>query len=376
MNRNGLAAIVSGAFDAALNDELWEPWFPNLASVLGGTGTVAFVIDAERQSIERPVSLWAPAKAIDEYLAGYWQYDSQLPIASSFEGLGTFVDLHDTDTSNPEVTDYLKWQRSIANADHQMTAVVPLGGGSQRLAYCIHRAPDLGPTPKHQLRALNRILPEIQRAAMLGFRHGEMLQSAFWDGIIVGRADQTALLLDEHGRVIRHTDAANKLISKRDGLDISGGKLRTLDRGDEPAFQSMIRQAIDAVPARSGAMRLTRPSGKLPLIAICYPLVRSSRMLAPVEAAALITIIDPNMRPMAPKALYREAFGLTAREAELAALLMSGHSVDSAAASLGMAMPTVRTHMRRLFEKTATSGQAALIRLLSQIASGGSTSQR
>jgi DNA-binding CsgD family transcriptional regulator len=260
----------------------------------------------------------------------------------------------------------MAWQRD-AGMDHHMAASVPLAGDI-RAGLSIHRSVADGYTPAAEHRKLRAILPQVSQAMRLGFVHNKMLEDAFWDGITIGKADQIALLLDERGRVVRYTDAAGRFISKRDGLDISRSRLRALRPGQDAALQAMIKQAIETVSPRSGAGRITRPSGRVALIVVCYPLPRSRRMLAPAEAAALVTVVDPSIHRRSPPDLYRQAFGLTVREAELAALLLSGHSVDSAAALMEMAMPTARTHMRHLFEKTATPGQGALIRLLTQIA--------
>lgn len=367
MEWNILGQIVEAAFQAALCDELWGNWFPDLAAALGGTGVVAFILDAEQRTVERSVSIWSPARAVDEYFAGYGAYDPQLPLAFSFEGLGTFVDLAGTDTSEPMVADYLKWQRSVANSAHHMTAIVPLGGGGKSLAFSIHREPALGPTPSAAQQALDGVLPDIQRAAALGLRHNEMLQNAFWDGAIVGRADQIAFLIDEQGRVMRHTDAASRLISQRDGLDIRQGVLRPSDPADDRVFARLIGQCIRRTDPRSGTMRVKRSPGKSPYVLVCYPLLKNVRSLAPAEAAAFVTIVDTNSSAEESAHLYRDGFGLSAREAQMAVALMGGHSVESAAAMLGVSMSTARSHMRKLFQKTETSNQASLVRLLGRL---------
>jgi DNA-binding CsgD family transcriptional regulator len=167
--------------------------------------------------------------------------------------------------------------------------------------------------------------------------------------------------------VFRHTDAAGALIARRDGLDAGQGHLTALDPAEDAALRAIVGRATQRMLPMSGAMRISRPSGKAPLILVCYPLPRSARMLAPLEAAALVTIVDPHFQQDYPAGLYRQAFRLTAREAEIAAALMQGHSVESAAAVLGMSVLTARTHLRNLFEKTGTSSQARLVRLLTGI---------
>lgn len=55
---------------------------------------------------------------------------------------------------------------------------------------------------------------------------------------------------------------------------------------------------------------------------------------------------------------------VTAREKEVAHLLLDGHSVESLSASLGISRNTARVHLQSLFRKTGTARQIDLVRLL------------
>ena len=54
-------------------------------------------------------------------------------------------------------------------------------------------------------------------------------------------------------------------------------------------------------------------------------------------------------------------FGFSEAEAKVARLLVFGKSPKEIAADLKVAMPTVRTHLSRLYEKTGTHRQNHLI---------------
>lgn len=274
----------------------------------------------------------------------------------------------DAPSHRKEVGDYLRWQDDVAQMPHHQTAVLTLGEAPCRASICVHKTRELGPVTADEHRTLRRLVSELEPAFQLAFRHNEMLTSAFWDGIIVGRFDQMAFLLDERGRVMRQTDAAGALATTRDGVGIVARRLTARLPAEIAALHAVIAQAIKPVSPRSGAMRISRASGRLPLILVCYPLQRSARMIAPLEAAALVRIIDPTTRrARADESLIADAFGLTPREAELARLFVAGHSVESAAATLGIAVPTARTHLHRLFEKTGSTRQSELVALLAEL---------
>ncbi|MER0240428.1 alpha/beta hydrolase [Fulvimarina sp. MAC8] len=58
--------------------------------------------------------------------------------------------------------------------------------------------------------------------------------------------------------------------------------------------------------------------------------------------------------------LLQFAYGLTAKEAEAAAGVVSGKSPEVVAEELGITINTMRTHLRRVFEKTGVHGQTEL----------------
>lgn len=62
-----------------------------------------------------------------------------------------------------------------------------------------------------------------------------------------------------------------------------------------------------------------------------------------------------------------ELFNLTRAEARLAALLVSGHSLKDAAAHVGIGFGTARNYLIRIFRKSGTSQQGALIAVLKTI---------
>jgi len=54
-------------------------------------------------------------------------------------------------------------------------------------------------------------------------------------------------------------------------------------------------------------------------------------------------------------------YGLTPREVCVLMLLLQGAGPEEAAASMGVAVTTVRSHLNSLFAKTGTSRQAELV---------------
>lgn len=58
--------------------------------------------------------------------------------------------------------------------------------------------------------------------------------------------------------------------------------------------------------------------------------------------------------------LLQLAYGLTAQESSVALRVCSGQSIEAAASELGISMNTMRTHLKRIYDKTGVSGQTGL----------------
>jgi DNA-binding CsgD family transcriptional regulator len=65
-------------------------------------------------------------------------------------------------------------------------------------------------------------------------------------------------------------------------------------------------------------------------------------------------------------ASIRTLFGLTAAETRLALRLLTGESLRSAAAALGITYESARSQLKAIFQKTGTHRQGELIALLAR----------
>ena len=79
---------------------------------------------------------------------------------------------------------------------------------------------------------------------------------------------------------------------------------------------------------------------------------------------AVILIIDPEDEPEPATALLRRLYHLTKAETDVALRMMHGADPKQISEDLSVSLPTVRTHLQRVFYKTDTHRQAELVRLL------------
>jgi DNA-binding CsgD family transcriptional regulator len=75
-------------------------------------------------------------------------------------------------------------------------------------------------------------------------------------------------------------------------------------------------------------------------------------------------VVEPEDQAEANAERLRRLYELTPAEARLAVRIACGYSLQQAAAAQGVSITTVRTHLQRIFDKTDTHHQAALVSLL------------
>lgn len=208
---------------------------------------------------------------------------------------------------------------------------------------------------------LQALLPHLSTAIALQRRLRGLNERANNLSGLLDRVDEGVIVTDATGRVISLNAHASRIVAEADGLDLEGGRIRA----GTPAATQALRAAIGAVAAPQGverSCRLPRTSNRLPLRVTLIPLWRlegGARVGSSARVALFVKETD------GPRTIDREAladvFHFTARESEIAAILISGADLATVAAQLGIGLGTVRHHLKRLFDKTDTHSQPALI---------------
>jgi DNA-binding CsgD family transcriptional regulator len=230
----------------------------------------------------------------------------------------------------------------------------------------------------HDIAALQAVLPHLVRTLDLRERLGDADLHAGYAAAL-DHVELGVILVDAWARPVRLNRRAETIIARADGLWAGPtGLTAALPDQTRRLHQAIATAAaagtaaagIDAAARAAGAgarLRLSRPSGGRPLILTVIPIreAAAERRRGAVPRA-MVLVADPD-RPDAPAAaVLRELFGLTVAEAALAVEIGRGDGLRAVAERLSIAGSTARTHLARIFEKTGTSRQAELVRLLMQ----------
>ena len=178
----------------------------------------------------------------------------------------------------------------------------------------------------------------------------------------VGRNDTPQIELDGKGRVYRVNALARERLPTHPGLTVSGGRLRARDRTFDPGLQNEIRNVIGLLKTSTPPGFMRRGFEAVPLgqddlgrPIYCWVTIEDERLLVTFDDAYLIGLrVDTAAR----------VYALSPAQQSLARSLATGADPASAANELGVTVNTVRTQLRRMFEKTGTRNQATLISAL------------
>jgi DNA-binding CsgD family transcriptional regulator len=186
---------------------------------------------------------------------------------------------------------------------------------------------------------------------------------------VLDRFSAGVILLDPRARVVYANAAAGALGAPDGPLRRRGATLTAQSPSHTKRLAELIRLALGGVPA--GAMSLPGPAdGTLLTLLVSSVRGRDAGRFADLgtaDAAVLLFIVDPANRGRVPLAWIMDAYGLTPAEARVALAAASGASTPETARRLAVSPNTVKTHLRRVFAKTATARQAELARLIASI---------
>jgi len=174
-----------------------------------------------------------------------------------------------------------------------------------------------------------------------------------------------ALVVDTDGRIIHANAIASRHLAERAALTRVGEKVHAVAMDDGGVLSDAIKQASLATNAGRNPFLLLRRERRLPLCVVVVS-TRPSDGAYENRRSVVLLLVDPELAAPPGTDVLRALFGFTAREAELAAILMTGCGLEEGARTLGVAMTTARTFLAHITAKTESHSQPELMhRLLS-----------
>lgn len=223
--------------------------------------------------------------------------------------------------------------------------------------------PDQGPLGDEDRAIFEILSKELRRSVRLQIaiegRQAQLLAGTF------EAFDQAVFICDARCRVISRSASTEQLLAEGRWLTVRDGKLRLSDM----EAQRRLEAALDR---RAGAGMLGAAGREDFIITRDKEGFALPLELGPLPAQGSITMLDlsliiahpPQQQEERIARMARSVFSLTPTESLIAAYVASGHGPAKISERCGVARGTVRTHLKRIFDKTGARSQVELVALL------------
>ena len=356
-----LQSLILSIYDAAASLGGWPQPMAAITDVLGAGAMSLHVIGPDGKTL-----LLVAPRTDPQWLRVYGQRWSGsnmvrerglvLPVGAiyQFESLMARYDFEGTEFYNefwaPQHHDFALF----SNLADDPEAIAGIG---------FYRSARDGPFTPDEESTLHALVPHLQRALNLNLRFGQIEMERDWAVEMLNRCRSAALLVDHQARILQTNAAAELLLCKGKGLYGQTGRLAARTPSDTALLRAMI--AGNAV-ARLSSKLILRDGETYVLSLQIWPVQSRAPQLAGRRAAAVVFAEESAERVLPSPELLRALFQLTPAQASLAREILQGDGVAAAARRLGISRATARTHLLQCFQRTGTSRQAELVRVMLQ----------
>ena len=366
-----LTGFVDRIYDAAIDLDLWPSVLQEFSALVGAAG--AAMIVQHQESGEGDAIVVGLDPDVKSLYFGEFKQNNALRARNQPERLRNYTPRVVTDRDIIDKSDLLQteyYNGFLRRFDAYSVMMLGLEVRDLTIATAnfirpAHRAEF--DAPEVELSAA--LQPHLVRSFKLARKLAEGSRATGGWEAFLERSVYGVFVLGVDGGIRHANAAAEALLARRDGLELTRGRLAGSTPESTRALQDLISAAGASDPAirSGGSIALARPSLGSPLLATVSPVRSDSFAVFNGGPSVVLCISDPDARTGLPDGLLRQAFGLTRAEAKVAQQLLDGKDLKQAAADLGLSFYTVRAHLVRIFEKTRTSRQAELVGLLTRI---------
>lgn len=371
--------LIADIYDLPLRPERWVGVFDDFASEVGAAGVTLQVFDPlheiHRMEIVSSVFHSISEDSVATYEKKYKQSDSAVyqalekcrdcELRADFELSG--IEEKDRDHRMPAVG----WMRDNFSVDHRAACRLSLHGAWSDI-FALQFSTGRGAITSAEKALAGFFIPHWSRVVEM-HRTFHALRSRF--DAVLGVLDRLHIgicLLSGYGQVVLVNEEARRIADLNDGFSINKSGVPKVGMDRERGY---LRQAIDgALLTAKGTgvfisvpLAVQRRSGGDPFLIEVMPLRDGSATVDAGFSGALLLIIDPMKTDIISTEGMAKIYQLTGAESEICRLLAIGMETDDVADARNISRETVRTHVKRILDKTGTKNRVQLVRLAHKV---------
>ena len=178
------------------------------------------------------------------------------------------------------------------------------------------------------------------------------------------------IIAEANARILHLNRVAEELVQQGRGLVIHNHTLSAKTKSDSDRLRQTISEVVTKARhgrgARAQALSLYRSFSAYPLSIMVKPMwcMDSGDPNRRIGPLANLIVADPDRQMEAPADLLGRVFDLTPAESVVLERLVNGLTLQEIADASGTSRNTVRNQLHVVFDKTGTSRQAELIKLV------------
>jgi DNA-binding CsgD family transcriptional regulator len=362
-----LSTLIGDIYDAALEPPLWTDVLGKAARFVGGPAAALFSKDAASKTGGVAYDYGIEPRYRQLYFDQYIKLDPATTghfFAKIEEPMAT-ADLMPYDDFL-ETRFYKEWAQPQSLMD-MLSSVLDKSATSVAL-FGVFRHERDGVVDDEMRRRMRLIVPHIRRAVLIAkvIDLSKVEASTFadtLDGLSAGM-----FLVDRGARIVHANAAGHVILATGDFLRAAAGRLVARDPQTDRTLCDIFTAAGNgdaAIGIKGIALPLTARDGQRH-VAHVLPLTSGARRRAGAAYAATTALFVHRAAletPSPPEAIAK-AYKLTPTELRILLAVVEVGGVPEVAEALGIAEGTVKTHLHHLFEKTNTTRQAELVKLV------------
>jgi DNA-binding CsgD family transcriptional regulator len=254
--------------------------------------------------------------------------------------------------------DYEQLLFGVLHRQNTEDALVP------NVNFSLYRGQAAPPFDDNDREKLQALLPHLQQATSINFHLADRDRRLTVAQSAINMLHPALFLVDGMGHIVQSNRAAQELLAQNDGLTLKEQRLHAAKPADHLALSSLFKTGIQASDKVDPMLYITRPSRKMPYIAVRIRMTPHSRRAPDARRPYQILLIhDPESGRLINVAALRARYALTSAECCILEALVKVGSPKEIAAHMGNSENTVRTHLKSIFSKTGTHRQSELIQL-------------
>lgn len=355
-------------YAAASDADLWPHALNEIEELTGSVGAVIGLVPKRADAPGLNLAGRFTDEQCAEYSRGYMSICPRTAYILAHPGEGIFYDSKIIDEAGMDRDPVYAWF-----GKHGLRYFVGSVAETPNyhVVFSLQRSAAQGHVQRPHIELFEALRPHLEQAVTLADRLGSLAARTSVTSAILERLSQAVFALDAAGKLVYCNNAGERLLAAGDGLTVEDQRLRPAAAELGPQFDRMLDDARSELAVRGGGwMRLRRTSGRAPYALFVSHLVSDGIQPTQRRPELLLVVSDPDTGiRLSPEAL-RSLFALTDAETQVAQAIVSGHSLSSAAALLGVRRETLRSHLKSILRKVGVSRQQDLVRKLVQLAFG------